>query len=196
MKIERWAYLLIIAALIVLLFMKSCGDKPCPTCPECPPTVVKKDTFYKPLPVRYSDGSSETTRPLQPSLSETPPTPKEDYYLMPETGTKKYRDSIPFQDSAGYAIIDDDVEGEIVSRTFTYILNKKISSNQPIAKPAPQKGALYFGLNAVGNVKDPVGFVGLSFAWEPKSRKNIYSAGVGSLNGKLYYSGSVYFKIK
>jgi hypothetical protein len=203
MKIERWAYILIICALIFLLLQRGCKDKPCP---PCPPVEIKGDTVYVPQPVQVipgpvnvapkkavkKEGLSRVHKNIEwELLPESEPDPG---YTVPENSISIYNDTFKFKEDAGYAVVKDSVEGKILSRSFSYQLNiKPPAALQPAEK---KKGALYAGFMALGNAKDPLGYIGASGLWVPRNQRQVFTFGFGSLNNRGYMQAGILFKIK
>jgi hypothetical protein len=208
MKIERWAYILIIMALIFLLLQRGCKDKPCP---PCPPVEIKGDTVYVPQPVKVIEGpvnkvaenakkiaykakkiASEATATEWIIVPEAEPDPG---YIVPENSISIYNDTFKFKEDAGYAVVKDSVQGKILSRSFSYKLTT-INPVQPVAFADKKKGALYAGFMAVGNAKDPVEYIGASGMWVPRNQRQAFTFGFGSFNNKAYLQAGILFKIK
>jgi len=207
MKIERWAYILIIAALIFLLLQRGCKDKPCP---PCPPVEIKGDTVYVPQPVQVIAGPVNKVSPNAKKIADkankiasdatgsewqlVPESQPDPGYIVPENSISIYNDTFKFKEDAGYAVVKDSVEGKILKRSFSYQLNiKPPAALQPAEK---KKGALYGGFMALGNAKDPLGYIGASGLWVPRNQKQAYSFGFGSFNSKAYLQAGILFKIK
>jgi hypothetical protein len=204
MKIERWAYILIICALIFLLLQRGCKDKPCP---PCPPVEIKGDTVYVPKPVKVIEGPVNNKRkskindikPPAKSYGEAewiivPESEPDPGYIVPENSISMYNDTFKFKEDAGYAVVKDSVEGKILSRSFSYQLNiKPPAALQPAEK---KKGALYAGFMALGNAKDPLGYIGASGLWVPRNQRQVFTFGFGSLNNRGYMQAGILFKIK
>jgi hypothetical protein len=203
MKIERWAYILIIIALIFLLLQRGCKDKPCP---PCPPVEIKGDTVYVPQPVKVIEGPvNNKINAIKPPAksygktewiivpeSESEPDPG---YIVPENSISIYNDTLKFKEDAGYAVVKDSVQGKILSRSFSYKLTT-INSVQPVAFADKKKGALYAGFMAIGNAKDPAGYIGASGMWVPRNQRQAFTFGFGSFNNKAYLQAGILFKIK
>jgi hypothetical protein len=205
MKIERWAYILIIAALIFLLLQRGCKDKPCP---PCPPVENKSDTVYVPQPVKVIEGPLNNKRkskineikPPAKSFGEAewiivPESEADPGYIVPENSISIYNDTLKFKEDAGYAVVKDSVQGKIISRSFSYKLTT-INTAQTVSIAEKKKGALYAGFMAVGNAKDPVGYLGASGIWVPRNQRQAFTFGFGSLNNRGYMQAGILFKIK
>jgi len=207
MKVERWAYIITIVLLVILLLQRGCKDKPCA---PCPPVEIKGDTVYVPQPVQVIPGpvnkvalnakkiadkankiASDATNTEWQLLPEYQPDPG---YIVPENSISIYNDTFKFKEDAGYAVVKDSVEGKILKRSFSYQLNiKSPAALQPAEK---KKGVLYGGFMALGNAKDPLGYIGASGLWLPRNQKQAYSFGFGTFNSKAYLQAGILFKIK
>jgi hypothetical protein len=207
MKVERWAYIITIVLLVILLLQRGCKDKPCP---PCPPVEIKGDTVYVPQPVQVIPGpvnvapnakkiadkakkiASDATNTEWQLLPESDPDPG---YIVPENSISIYNDTFKFKEDAGYAVVKDSVEGKILKRSFSYKLTT-INPVLPVLAAEKKKGALYGGFMALGNAKDPLGYIGPSGLWLHKNQKVAFPFGFGSLNRKAYGQAGILFKIK
>ncbi len=196
-------------ALIFLLLQRGCKDKPCP---PCPPVENKGDTVYVPQPVQVIPGpvnvEPNKVAPKKAVKKEglfrvhknlewelLPESEADPGYIVPENSIRIYNDTLKFKEDAGYAVVKDSVEGKILSRSFSYKLTT-INPVQPVAISEKKKGALYAGFMAVGNAKDPVGYIGASGMWVPRNQRQAFTFGFGSFNNKAYLQAGILFKIK
>lgn len=191
-------------ALIFLLLQRGCKDKPCL---PCPPVEIKGDTVYVPQPVKVIKGPVNAARKKTVKkeglfrvhknlewelMPEAEPDPG---YIVPENSITIYNDTLKFKEDAGYAVVKDSVQGKILSRSFSYKLTTT-NPVQPVAIAEKKKGALYAGFMAVGNAKDPVGYLGASGIWVPRNQRQAFTFGFGSFNNKAYMQAGILFKIK
>jgi hypothetical protein len=208
MKVERWAYIITIVLLVILLLQRGCKDKPCP---PCPPVEIKGDTVYVPQPVQVIPGPVNKVAPNAKKIADNankiasdatgsewqlvPESQPDPGYVVPENTISIYNDTLKFKGDAGYAVVKDSVDGKILSRSFSYKLTT-INPVLPIAAAEKKKGALYAGFMALGNAKDPLGYIGASGLWVPRNQKQAYSFGFGTFNSKAYLQAGILFKIK
>lgn len=173
----KWVIALVIVVLL-FIFFRGCGNGSVKTTVkdtvkvEVVKTVevIKTDTSYFPVPYKVvqtvTEYKTDTLETYEVRI-DTLKTVKD--YLA----TRYYRDSIPFKDSAGYAIVKDTVsQNKIIGRGVTSSVNKTTVTNTITLRDDPRT-TFYLGMSAAGNKTTPVYSVGAS-------------AGLMFKNGKYY----------
>lgn len=211
-SIKDIVYLGIIGVLLIMLWLKGCNKSaPCPevvaTHTIIEPITGKSDSSYKPKPV----ATIPDHKPASPTTSHKPVArdllfdagtsngSEADYtnhsVKVPATDPPPlniYRDTLRM-DTLGYMVVKDTVRGEILGRSFNYLVNKFSTTKTIAVKP---RNKLFFGVEAMGDKSMPVQYLGGSIALQLKRSDNIMSIGAGAFNGQLMYKAGIYFKIK
>lgn len=190
-KIERYAWLFITIALLILLASKSCkrqpGDLGVVTTKTTTVTDTiqgKSDSFYFPLPYTVHD-----TLILDSLIYRDTGSIKRIVSSAQAQPFAYYRDTLKF-DSVGFAIVEDTAYGRLIGRSYTYKILHPVTSIATAEKPN-KKNKWFVGLE----YNYPINYTGGAALVQIKDG-NLFKVAVGAVNNKISYGLGFYLNIK
>lgn len=192
-NLERYGWMAIVAALIVLLFLQQC-NQPAP----CPGVIPgKADTVYltttdtiqgKPLPVAIIKKQAATYLPdtgHQPS--HICPA---DYYEYGCSWQSIYSDTT--KTAYGNIVIEDTISNNLIQhrKVITNLSIPQITRVDTVHKNIyPKTAQVYLGIDAIGASRQQLFGVGPSISFKTKKEKIITATAFFTRNGWVYQAG-------